>query len=57
MISAQIDPKGANTPAYGPAPNGLLVFTDDTHFIEVLTDTTRSNVRLQRAWRRHGLRK
>jgi Lipocalin-like domain len=38
MISAQIDPDGRNVPAYGPAPNGLLVFTADMHFVEVLTD-------------------
>ena len=38
MISAQIDPDGRNMPAYGPTPNGLLVFTEDMHFVEVLTD-------------------
>lgn len=38
MISAQIDPEGANTPAYGQRPLGLLVFTPDMHFVEVLTD-------------------
>jgi hypothetical protein len=40
MVSAQIDPDGRNLPAYGPAPNGLLVFTADMHFVEVLTDST-----------------
>ncbi|CCE04570.1 exported hypothetical protein [Bradyrhizobium sp. STM 3843] len=40
MISAQIDPDGRNVPAYGPVPNGLLVFTADMHFVEVLTDST-----------------
>jgi hypothetical protein len=40
MISAQIDPEGENRPAYGERPNGLLVFTADMHFIEVLTDAT-----------------
>ncbi|SMF58367.1 Lipocalin-like domain-containing protein [Xaviernesmea oryzae] len=38
MISAQIDPEGRNLPAYGQRPNGLLVFTPDMHFVEVLTD-------------------
>jgi len=51
MVSAQIDPDGKNLPAYGDKPNGLLVFTDDMHFIEVLTDSTipafASNVRGQ----------
>jgi hypothetical protein len=40
MIAAQIDPDGRNLPAYGAKPNGLLVFTDDMHFVEVLIDTT-----------------
>lgn len=40
MVSAQIDPDGKNLPAYGPAPNSLLVFTADMHFVEVLTDST-----------------
>lgn len=40
MVAAQIDPDGKNIQAYGPKPNGLLVFTEDMHFIEVLTDTT-----------------
>lgn len=38
MVSAQIDPDGANTPAYGPNPHGWLVFTEDLTFVEVLTD-------------------
>lgn len=38
MLSAQLDPGGRNTPAYGRRPNSLLVFTPDMHFIEVLTD-------------------
>ena len=38
MVSAQIDSGGRNVPAYGARPNGLLVFTPDMHFIEVLTD-------------------
>ncbi|CAA9414685.1 hypothetical protein AVDCRST_MAG94-6627 [uncultured Leptolyngbya sp.] len=40
MVSAQTDPKGKNLPAYGSAPNSLLVFTADMHFVEVLTDST-----------------
>ncbi|HXH45501.1 MAG TPA: lipocalin-like domain-containing protein [Bradyrhizobium sp.] len=39
MVSAQIDPEGRNVPAYGARPNGLLTFTPDMHFIEVLTDS------------------
>jgi hypothetical protein len=38
MVSAQIDPEGANTPAYGPHPHGWLVFTPELTFVEVLTD-------------------
>lgn len=38
MVSAQLDPQGANTPAYGPNPHGWLVFTQDLTFVEVLTD-------------------
>lgn len=38
MVSARIDPEGKNLPAYGARPNGLLTFTPDMHFIEVLTD-------------------
>lgn len=38
MASAQIDPEGRNLPAYGERPNGMLVFTPDMHFVEVLTD-------------------
>lgn len=38
MVSARIDPDGRNTPAYGAKPNGLLVFTPDMRYIEVLTD-------------------
>ena len=49
MVTAQIDPDGKNLPAYGDKPNGLLVFTEDMHFIEVLTDANipkfASNVR------------
>ncbi len=38
MVSAQIDPQGANTVASGPNPNGWLVFTKELTFVEVLTD-------------------
>jgi hypothetical protein len=38
MVSATLDPEGRNGPAYGARPNGLLVFTADMHFVEVLTD-------------------
>lgn len=38
MVEARLDPEGANLPAYGTRPNGLLSFTSDMHFIEVLTD-------------------
>jgi hypothetical protein len=38
MMSATIDPGGQNIAAYGENPNGLLVFTPDMHFVEVLTD-------------------
>lgn len=40
LVEATIDPDGQRLPAYGPRPGGLLVFTDDMHFVEVLTDTT-----------------
>jgi Lipocalin-like domain len=40
MVSAQLDPDGKNLPAYGPAPNSLLVFTADMHVVEVMTDST-----------------
>ncbi|MDF0582643.1 lipocalin-like domain-containing protein [Bradyrhizobium yuanmingense] len=40
MVSAQLDPDGRNVPAYGQKPNSLLVFTEDMHFIEVLTDAS-----------------
>ena len=38
MMSATIDPGVKNISAYGQKPNGLLVFTPDMHFVEVLTD-------------------
>lgn len=38
VLSAQLDPEGKNLPAYGDQPSGMLVFTADMRFIEVLTD-------------------
>lgn len=38
MVSAQLDPDGSATPAYGPNPHGWLVFTRELTFVEVLTD-------------------
>ncbi len=38
LVSARIDPDHRNAPAYGARPNGLLVFTPDMRFVEVLTD-------------------
>ncbi|WP_442504149.1 lipocalin-like domain-containing protein [Marinivivus vitaminiproducens] len=38
MVTAQIDPEGANRPAYGPEPHGWLVFTEELTFVEVMTD-------------------
>jgi hypothetical protein len=38
MMSATIDPDGKKIAAYREKPNGLLVFTSDMHFVEVLTD-------------------
>lgn len=37
MVAARIDPDGRNEPAYGLRPSGLLVFTPDMRYIEVLT--------------------
>lgn len=38
MVSASIDPDGARIPAYGARPRGMLVFTPDMRYVEVLTD-------------------
>ncbi|WP_200932187.1 lipocalin-like domain-containing protein [Pseudorhodoferax sp. Leaf265] len=38
MVSASIDPDGARIPAYGARPRGMLVFTTDMRYVEVLTD-------------------
>ena len=51
MVSARIDPEGRNVPAYGARPNGMLVFTADMHFVELMSDADvprfASNVRGQ----------
>ena len=36
MVSAQANPDGENKPLFGPHPNGLLIFTVDLHFADVL---------------------
>jgi hypothetical protein len=38
MVSAEIEGEIGNVPAYGERPMGMLVFTADMHFVEVLTD-------------------
>lgn len=38
MTEARIDPEGENKPAYGTRPSGMLVFTPDMHYVEVLTN-------------------
>lgn len=38
MVSAQIEQGGKTQPVYGDDPQGMLVFTPDMHFVEVLTD-------------------
>ncbi|WP_343058687.1 lipocalin-like domain-containing protein [Aurantimonas endophytica] len=38
MVSAEIEGEGGSIPAYGQRPNGMLVFTPDMHFVEVLTN-------------------
>ena len=49
MVSARINPGGRSQPAYGPKPSGMLVFAENMHFVEVLTDSSipkfASNVR------------
>ncbi|SAI71642.1 Uncharacterised protein [Bordetella ansorpii] len=40
MVSAQVEQEGGTRPAYGAQPNGMLVFTADMHFVEVLTDAS-----------------
>lgn len=36
MVSAQADPDGENKPLFSAHPNGLLIFTTDLHFADVL---------------------
>jgi Lipocalin-like domain len=38
MISAEITQNGKSQPAFGKRPSGLLTFTTDMHFVEVLMD-------------------
>lgn len=38
MVSAFMESEGERKPAYGAHPSGLLVFTADLHYVEVLTD-------------------
>ncbi|WP_101926495.1 MULTISPECIES: lipocalin-like domain-containing protein [Luteimonas] len=38
MVSATLETGGRIERPYGPTPRGMLVFTDDLHFVEVLTD-------------------
>ena len=38
MISAQLETADGSVPAYGTKPSGLLVFTEDLHYVEVLTN-------------------
>lgn len=38
MVSAEIEKDGKREPAYGARPNGLLSFTADMRYVEVLTD-------------------
>lgn len=38
IVKAVVNPETDNLLPYGPQPQGLLVFTPDMHFIEVLND-------------------
>lgn len=40
LVSSQVDQDGTIIDVFGPKPGGLLVFTEDLHFVEVLRDTT-----------------
>lgn len=40
MVSAQTERDGRTEPAYGDRPSGMLSFTADMHYVEVLTDST-----------------
>ncbi len=38
MVSAQLDPKGKNQPLYGSNPKGILIFTEDFYFTDVIVN-------------------
>lgn len=40
MVSATIERDGTSVPAYGERPSGLLTFTPEMRYVEVLTDST-----------------
>jgi hypothetical protein len=40
MVSAKTERSGVTSPAYGERPNGMLSFTPDMRFVEVLTDSS-----------------
>ncbi|SOE49791.1 lipocalin-like domain-containing protein [Orrella dioscoreae] len=40
MVKAEVEQDGITRPAYGTQPRGMLVFTPDMHFVEVLTDAS-----------------
>ncbi|AQA03927.1 hypothetical protein BVC93_17500 [Mycobacterium sp. MS1601] len=40
MVSAETERDGVTAPAYGDRPNGMLSFTADMRFVEVLTDSS-----------------
>lgn len=38
MVSAQLDPNGKNLPLYGPTPKGIVIFTEDFYFTDVIVN-------------------
>lgn len=40
MVSAQVERNGRSQPAYGEQPNGMLAFTPDMRYVEVLMDSS-----------------
>lgn len=40
MVSAETERDGVTAPAYGDRPSGMLTFSSDMRFVEVLTDST-----------------
>jgi hypothetical protein len=40
MVSAQTERDGRTEPVYGERPNGMLTFTPEMRYIEVLTDSS-----------------